>query len=596
MTEGQGIDPILVAVISSRLDSITKEIGQTMLRTSRSPIFSEARDFVTAVFDDQLRLVTQTAYIPALLGGLTFAMKSIEEHFRGEIYEGDIFILNDPYLGNNHPPDITVAKPVFYEGELCFWSVTRGHHTDVGGRGVAGYNPEATSVWEDGLRIPPAKLYERSRYQKDVWNMILLNVHMRFMVEGDLHCQVGAARIGERGILAVLQKYGAHTVARAVSEILSATERQMAQEIERIPRGIFRAERRIDHDGVDKDRTFAVKLAISVDEGHITFDFAGTDPQARGYINSPIANTASACYQALFSSIDPDVKLNEGSLRRIKIAAPEGTLANPREPASVSACTLLSLAAIVETVWMALSQAIPDQVQAAWGRWAGPITTGFNPRLGRSFAISQHLAKPGAGAACGFDGWSHIGPVSSMGGARAPDPELYEIVTNYRLLEYEYQPDSGGPGKWRGGLGVHNRWMITMDGVRGANIGGGVRDETATFGLIGGKGSPKARLSLQRADGTVRTPDVNTLFSLNKGDIFEIRSSGGGGYGPPWERAIDKVWEDVRNEVVSVESARQDYSVVIDPVTLLVDYEATDRLRGKTSGIEDNKPRRDRGK
>ena len=186
------LDRIKVSVISNRLDAISKEIGQTMLRTSRSPIFSEARDFVTAVFDAKLRLVAQTAYIPVLMGALPYAIKSIAKTFEGDIDEGDIFILNDPFRGNNHPPDITIAKPVFDGKEIAFWAVSKGHHADVGGGGVAGYNPGAKSVWEECIRIPPAKLYAKGQPNKGLWDTILLNVFLSFLVEGDLQCQVGA--------------------------------------------------------------------------------------------------------------------------------------------------------------------------------------------------------------------------------------------------------------------------------------------------------------------------------------------------------------------------------------------------------------------
>jgi N-methylhydantoinase B len=199
-SQGAAPDQIKVSVIGNRLDAISREIGQTMLRTSRSPIFSEARDFVTAIFDAQTRLVAQTAYIPVLMGALPYALRSIAKTFEGDVDDGDIFILNDPYRGNNHPPDITIAKPVFHGGKIAFWAVSKGHHADVGGGGVAGYNPGAKVIWEEGIRIPPAKLYIAGKANKALWDTILLNVHLPFLVEGDLQCQVGAVTIGERSL------------------------------------------------------------------------------------------------------------------------------------------------------------------------------------------------------------------------------------------------------------------------------------------------------------------------------------------------------------------------------------------------------------
>ena len=221
------VDRIQVSVIGNRLDAISKEIGQTMLRTSRSPIFSEARDFVTAIFDSRLRLVAQTAYIPVIMGALTYAIRSIAETFDGDVDPGDVFILNDPYRGNNHPPDINIVKPVFHQGEIAFWAVSKGHHADVGGGGVAGYNPGATSVWDECIRIPPAKLYMAGKSNRALWDTILLNVHLPFIVEGDLHCQVGACTIGERSLHSLLEKYDRAVLEAAIDQIFDASEKQM---------------------------------------------------------------------------------------------------------------------------------------------------------------------------------------------------------------------------------------------------------------------------------------------------------------------------------------------------------------------------------
>src|SRR5690606_5429908 len=293
------VDPIRVSVIDNRLDAISKEIGQTMLRTSRSPIFSEARDFVTGIFDRDLRLVAQTAYIPVLMGALPYAVRGIADAFEGDIEEGDIFILNDPDRGNNHPPDITIARPVFFDGRLEFWSVCKGHHADVGGGGVAGYNPAARSVFEECIRIPPAKLYMAGKLNRALMDTILANVHLPFLVEGDLHCQVGAVTIGARNLHALLEKYGPDTLHAAIDRIFDASERQMREVIRAVPNGTYRGERSIDHDGIHKDRMITVRVALTVEDERIVFDFTGSDPQAAGYVNSTMANTVSSSFLAL---------------------------------------------------------------------------------------------------------------------------------------------------------------------------------------------------------------------------------------------------------------------------------------------------------
>jgi N-methylhydantoinase B/oxoprolinase/acetone carboxylase alpha subunit len=249
MSQLQG-DPIAVAVISNRLTAITKEMGQIMLLTSRSPIFSESRDFVTAIFDAQGRLVAQTSYIPVLLGAIPFALQSIRDRFEaGELHPGDVIIGNDPYQGNSHLPDVTIARPVFYRDQLIFWAVTKGHQADLGGGGVAGYNPRAKTVWEEGLRLPPIKLYSRGKYQRDIWDFILLNVKSPHLVEGDLHCQIGATLRGEEALIELLDRHGAAAVEGAIDAYLAATERAMAAAIKKIPDGSYAGESRIDNDG-----------------------------------------------------------------------------------------------------------------------------------------------------------------------------------------------------------------------------------------------------------------------------------------------------------------------------------------------------------
>jgi len=575
------IDPILVAVLDNRFSSICVEIGQTMLRTSRSPIFSEARDFVSAIFDRRGRLIAQKDYVPVLSGAAPFALRAIADHFEGRIYDGDVYVLNDPYRGNNHPPDITVAKPVFHEGQLVFWTVAKGHHVDVGGGGVGGYNPEATDAWTDALRIPPVKLYEKGIKQQDIWDIILINVHIPFLVEGDLQCQVGATTIGERGLIALTKKYGLNTLDAVIEKIFDAYEAKMRAEIQKIPNGTYYAERKIDHDGIDLDKLITVRLALNVNDDDVIYDYSATDQQVKGFLNSTYPNTVSSSYISLFTTIEKKVKINEGSIRPISVIATEGSLLNPFEPAPTTASTVPTAETITEAGWYALAQAVPHLSQAAWNRWAAPASGGFNPRTGKPFGDIHFMSKGGGGATQGIDGWDHMGTVICLGGLRAPDPELHEMHTPYLVLNYELLPDLAGPGQWRGGNGLHYKWQVMADNIALAMFGSGVRDETAPFGLAGGKGAPKTSQYLVKADGTRQWLDVNTFVNPEKGDCIEIFSSGGGGFGDPYLRLTAKVSEDVQNELLSVENAKEQYGVVFDPLTHIVDEVATAKLRGK---------------
>ena len=534
---------------------------------------------MTAIYDRQLRLIAQTAYIPVLLAATPWAVRSIAETYADDIYEGDVFALNDPYRGNNHPPDVTVARPVFSNGEACFWAVAKGHQADIGGGGAAGYHPAARNVWEEGVRIPPVKLYERGKPNRGVWDLILSNVRLKFLVEGDLHCQVGATMVGERNLKVLLDKYGPRLLDSAINEILDASERQMREEIRKIPNGIYRAERHIDNDCIVHDRLVAVRLTVAVKDDEVVFDYSDTDPQVLGYINSPFPNTASATYLAIFTLVDPNLRHNAGAMRPIHLIAPPGSLLNPLEPAPTTACTVPTAETITEVGWLALSQAVPNRVQAAWGRWCAPATAGFNPRTGRPFGEIHFMCKGGGGATRGVDGWDHIGTVVCLGGLRSPDPELHELVNPYFIHQLEYQPDSAGAGQWRGGMGVTYRWRVEADDVLCANFGSGTHPATAPFGLHGGKVAPRNRQYLRHPGGRGEEVTVNTLMMLHKGDEVEIYSSGGGGLGDPFARPVEKVQQDVRAGLVSVGRAREDYGVVIDPVNWEIDREATARLR-----------------
>jgi len=575
-------DPIFVAVVSNRLTAITKEMGQIMLLTSRSPIFSESRDFVTAIFDARGRLVAQTSYIPVLLGAIPFALAAIRNRFKVEdLHPGDVVIANDPYQGNSHLPDVTIARPVFYHGQLTFWAVSKGHQADLGGAGVAGYNPMAKSVWEEGLRLPPIKLYSKGEYQKDLWDFILLNVKSPHLVEGDLHCQIGATSRGEESLIELLDRYGPAAVEAAIDSYLAATQTAMAAAIRKIPNGLYTGESFLDNDGIEMDKPFCIRVAVKVEEEKLTFDFSGSDPQARGFVNSPFANTASVSSQALFACIGASIPINFGSLQLIQIVAPEGSIVHCRPPAPTTASTLVTCAAIAEAIWLALAQAIPAQVQAGWGRRCAPMSAGMNPRTGRSFVCTHHNCKGGSGATEGYDGWSHTGPVSNMGGSRATDPEIFELAYPYRLFEYELAPDTGGAGKWRGGLGAVLRWRVETPEIQCVTVGSGMLEEARAFGLFGGKPGSRPIMRVIGRDERKRELGVNEFCEVSEGDVFELVSQGGGGFGDPFERPPEHVRDDVVNGFVSLEKALEEYGVVLKrrDREIVIDSEATFRRR-----------------
>lgn len=581
----QALDPILLTVVTNRLEGITREMGAGMLRSSRSPIFAENRDFVTAIFDRQLRLVAQTAYIPVLMGASPYAIKSISDHFAGDVQDGDVMILNDPFRGNNHAPDITVVKPVFIDGQLRFWVFTRGHHADIGGGGAGGRNPDAKSVWEEGLRIPPARLYSAGKYNRDLWEIILLNVRLPTLVEGDLQCQVGACHVGERALGQLLTQHGAAGVDGAIDEMLQRSEAQMRARIAAIPDGVYGAERPIEHRLVEPPgKRPMIRLKIEIAGDRMKFDFSGTDAQIPVYFNSSYPNTVSSCLISLFSTIAPDIKVNEGSIRPLSVDAPLGSLVNPREGAPTVQGTVGTCGTIVEASWLALAQAAPERAQAGWARSNTAGGAAFNARTGRHAAFILHFTKGGGGATAGFDGWNHISPVSSMGGSRVPDPELHELTFPHRLLKYEYTRDSAGAGQWRGGYGTVVWLEFKDDNTAMAFQPGSCHDETAPFGLSGGRPAPLGKVRVRCAGGELVDIPEARVYRPRQGDVVEFYSAGGGGYGDPCERPIDKVVEDVKSGLLSTQNAAKLYGVVVDAQTLTIDHPTTKRLRETRRG------------
>ncbi len=573
-----GADPVLAAIVANRLHAIAEHMAESMLRTSRSPIF-QIRDFVTGIFTADGRWVATKDWIPVLAGSMPAAFEAFMKRFGDEIHDGDIYVINDPYLGNNHPPDITLLKPVFYEGRLAFFTMSKGHHADVGGGGVLGYNPYAADAWEDALRIPAVRLFDRGVYQRDIWDLILLNVRMREFVEGDLHCQVGAISVGADDLIAMLDKFGIDAVNAAIDAHLAASERHMRAEISAIRDGVYRAERTIEYGSALYTDPVVTRLEVRVDGDEITFDFTGSDPQTPGYANSTYPNTVASCCIGLFGVVDPDLGMNSGSTSPIRVITAPGTVTHCVEPAATTLCTLANTEAIVEAIWQALADAVPGGSNAGWVRARNSAEAGIEETTGRPFVTMASFGGGGSGATLGADGWDGIGTVVTMGGSQTRDPEQHELTGPSTVLGFGLTPDSGGAGRWRGGLGIWVKYRVEQDDLPSLSWGGGTTDAEVPFGLHGGHGGQRTIHELHRADGSVEEVQVNTIRTVNRGDVIVHRQSGGGGYGDPAEREVEAVLADVRAGVVSLEAARRDYRVAIDPGHWTIDHDATAALR-----------------
>ena len=542
-------DPITLAVVEHRLESIAQEMTEAMLRTAMSQILNSSRDFSTAILDGDCQLVAQGEGIPVHISALPVAGAAVRDYFGDDISDGDLFILNDPYFGGSHLPDITIIRPVFYEGRLLFYGVNRAHHSDVGGGTHGGYNPGANEIYQEGLRIPPLKLYDRGVPRKDLLQMLSANVRQPENFLGDLNAQIGSVMLAALRIDSLLADYGPERLLAVVSEILAATERQVRQFISGWPDGVYHGESLVDDDGFDS-KLVPIRAKVTIAGDSMTIDLSESSPQVEGFINSAYANTRSLAHAAIMYLAPMDVARNEGSMRPVQIIAPRGLVVNANPPAPVCMSTNHCAEEVVEAVFKALAPAIPAAVSAGFSRRLRYAITGSDPRTGRTFIWHFFLARGGGGASESYDGWSNVGEVNVAGGIRSPSIEVTEERFPFFIERHELRPDSGGVGAWRGGLGAVCDLVYEGEGPALLNTAGdGV--VVPPFGLFGAADGLPHHYKIV-SNGTERVLGSKEVGVVVKpGDHIVCLSSGGGGYGQPEVRDKDASMWDLKNGYVT---------------------------------------------
>ncbi|MGY3473307.1 hydantoinase B/oxoprolinase family protein [Bradyrhizobium ottawaense] len=530
----QNVDPITRSVVQHRLSSIVAEMGEAMLHTSYSQILNSSRDFSLAICDIQSRLIAQADHIPVHVGALPWATRAVEERFKN-VAPGDVILMNDPYHGGSHLPDLTAFVPVFDGGRRLFWSIVRAHQSDIGGATHGAYNPGATEIWQEGLRIPPIKLYEAGRLREDILDMLALNVRNPFDFRGDLAAMIGAAHMGERRMGRLFGEFGAPVVEAAIDSILDAAEQQTRAVVSTWKDGVFYGEAFLDDDGHGRSD---IRIAAKVTKtgSQIEVDLSESDPQSTSFVNSSHANMHAAVVMAFAYLIDAEIPKNAGALRPLTVIAKQGTIvwADPGRP--VTLCTSHPSNEIVEAVIKALSASCPDRAMGGWSRRFRIAVQGEDPRTGRSFIWHMFQARPGGGASSRGDGWSSIGEWHTVGGLKFGSIEVAEARFPLHFRHHEYRSNSGGDGQFRGGLGVELDLIFEINKPAFGNTAGdGARH--GACGMLGGKdGAPHhyRLLSAGRPPRVLRTKEVG--IEIHPGDCLEVRSSGGGGWGPPERR------------------------------------------------------------
>ncbi len=559
------VDPITLAVVRGALETTQREMTVTLEKTSRSSVFNLAHDYSNAIFDHLPEMVLQGQDIPIHLGSLIPAMKAVAAWFGDDVHDGDVIYHNDPAHAGSHILDCCMYTPVFHRGELVFWTVCKGHLTDIGGPVPAGYNPEAKEIYAEGLRIPPVKLWDRGQRRKDVINLLLTNMRARRDQEGDLNAQYGACRVGARNLSRLLDKYGVATVRAAIAELKDMADRHMRSLIASVPDGRYASSATLEDAGHGLGEIeIRATVEITGDRCHVRIE---SPPQVPYFINSYAGNSLSGIYLGLMMFAQVPPPYNEGLYRCVTVdLGPPGTLCNAVEPAPHCNCTTTPMETLTDAVRGAFEQACPERVAASWGHASGINIAGVDPRTGEQY-VTMVLASiiAGAGATRQMDGWHACGPLSCFGALSSGDIELLEYAYPILIHRYGLVADSAGAGRHRGGSGTC--WEVEPLGHTMTVASFGEGRQIATRGAAGadnGLVDPKlGRLEITR-DGTREVHRRNVLAQVAPGERVANYNPGGGGYGPAWERPPAEVYEDFRNGLVSREGAALDYGVVID--------------------------------
>lgn len=569
------VDPITLGLVRNYLSSVADEMANTVIRTAYSTIVRDCMDFSTALCDRQGRMIAQGLTIPFQLGSIPFALGSTIKKYQGRIFPGDVFIMNDPFEGGIHLPDIFIFRPIFYRDELIGFSAAVSHHLDIGGRVPGSSACDNTEIFQEGLRLPPLKLYERDEPSESIFQIMEKNVRVPVMTLGDIRSNVAACRSGEKGLIKLAETYGPEALERYYDKLLDYTETMVRDEIRKWPDGEYSFTDYLDDDGVDPE-PIPIKVKMTVHGDSLTIDFTGSSAQVRGGINSPLPFTISCCGYAVRSIMRTDIPNTSGLFRPLEVIAPEGSILNPVMPAASSMRGVVGFR-LSDALFGTLAQVVPHAVPAAGEGGNSLIIIGGYSKQRNPFIMFDLVggtwgARPNKD---GNDGLTNPGSVI----ANIP-AELMELEYPVRLERYALVQDSGGAGKYRGGLAVTRDWRFLGDQRANLTIRSDRRD-FPPFGLFGGsKGSPSWNI-VNPGETTERVLKTKVTDSLLPGDVIRHIQPGGGGWGCPLDREPAAVLRDVMNGKVSREKAEELYGVVIDVAISRVDEAATKQTRSE---------------
>ena len=575
------LDPVTLSVIQNGLIQVCNEMDLAFVRAAFSPVISEALDRSDGIYHRETgALIAQGDLgLPVFVGTMQFGTKEVIRRARA-IAPGDLFIVNDPYMGGTHLMDVRFVKPFFYKGELFSWLANTGHWPDTGGAVPGGFSATATEVEQEGLRLPPVKLFKKGEMDEEILSIILSNIRIADQRIGDIQAQAAALTVGERRLTVLLDRYGKDTVEEAIVELRARAERQMRAKIAQIPDGVYQGEAFVDSDGV-VDEPLRIAMKITKKDTDLTFDMSGSSPPCQGPMNSVIATTKSSIYLAI-KHIFPEVPINAGTFAPLAIVEPRGTFLYAEYPRPVSGCAAEVSQRIAEAVFAALTPAIPDLLFAAPAGTSGNFALGgHDPKSGRSY-VMYLISGGGYGGSRDGDGMSN--GCSTIGISKTTPIEIIEQRYPVLIEEYALHEGSGGAGEARGGFGVCYRVKLRRGEARASFVMDHGR--YGPQGAMGGGDGGVNRVVVERGGETYIPPHLSKDQDIHiaEGDWVSVCTPGGGGFGDPLERDPALVETDVRRGYYTINQVADLFGVVFDAATLTPDVAATRARRAARRG------------
>jgi N-methylhydantoinase B len=566
MSTGKPRDPVRMTIIGNYLRNACHEMGTAMMKTAYSSIFNEGLDFSCVAFDHRGRAIACGEFCPAQIGASMFTVQwCLAELGADSLEDGDVVIHNDPYRGGCHLPEHMVFKPVFVDEHLVGYVSNLAHLTEIGGKAPGGFAADATDIYQEGLRLPPVKLFRRGERNEDVWSIILANHRTPRVSAGDLSAMVGSLAVGEQRLKQLFEERGRAVMLETIDDLLDYSERRMRAEIERIPDGRYFWSDTIENDGVLRDVSYEMRVDVFIDGDEAIFDFRESDDQAAGPCNMTFGVTASSAYNAILQIVDSDIPKNSGCFRAVHVLARPGSVANVLEPGPEVGGNSEISPRLVDTILAALAPAAPERVAASSGGTGCNFLFGGVHPQGGEYYTNYHMEGCGWGARHDADGNSAQGVIN--GNCRNTPVEVFEVRYPWLVHSVRLVPDSGGAGQFRGGLATERLLEVLADEIVVSEFAD--RTESSPWGLNGGlPGMPAATHVKPRGAAEFKTfgevfgTVSDTKFSgvrLARGDQVLIRSAGGGGFGDPGDRAAGAIAGDVADGWVSAAQTRERY-------------------------------------